>query len=97
MLTWMSRIPRNELLKPYQAQIIDLALKLLQVENEENGLMCIKLLIDAIRTNKEASEAYIERFIELIKTLYANIKVLVEKELNTPNVSTATNPPPRTS
>jgi transformation/transcription domain-associated protein len=82
MLIWLSKIPRNDLFKQYQPQVLDLALRLLQVENEENGLTCIKLLIDGIRTNKEASEPFIDRFIDLIKMLYANIKGLVEKELN---------------
>lgn len=87
MLVWLTRIPRNDIFKAYQASVLDLALKLLQVENEDNGLMCIKLLIDGIRTNKEVAEPYIERFIETIKQLYGNIKSLVEKEFG--NVSLA--------
>lgn len=59
-------------------------LKLLNVENEENGMTCIKILIDGIRSHKEQAEPLVERFIGVIKTLYTNIKALVEKEYGVP-------------
>ena len=82
MLLWLTRLPKNDVFKPYISGMLELALKLLQAENEENGLSCIKILIDGIRSNKDQAEPHIEKFIETIKQLYGNIKTLVEKEFS---------------
>lgn len=56
------------------------ALHLLKVENEENALLCIKIIIDGFRSHKEQTEQYVQPFLDLVKQMYANTKSVVEKE-----------------
>lgn len=55
-------------------------MKLLKIENEENALLCIKIMIDGLRSNKDQMEPFTEPFLDLVKQMYANIKAVVEKE-----------------
>jgi transformation/transcription domain-associated protein len=52
LLNFLQRLPRNELFRPYEAQVMELMIKLLKIENEENALVCIKVLIDGFRAHK---------------------------------------------
>lgn len=42
----MYRLPTNELLKPYVETILSLCMKLLETENEQNVLVCLRLIIE---------------------------------------------------
>ena len=78
---------------------MELMIKLMKVENEENALLCIKILIDGFRNHKvstntakryhhpdrqEQAEPHVEPFLELVKQMYANTKSVVEKEFGSP-------------
>ena len=40
------RLPTTETLRPYAKQILTLMLKLLQIDNEENVLVCLRIIIE---------------------------------------------------
>jgi hypothetical protein len=40
------RLPTSEMVRPYVKQILQLTLKLLQTDNEENVLVCLRIIID---------------------------------------------------
>lgn len=40
------RLPTNETLRPYVKNILLLMLKLLEIDNEENVLVCLKIIIE---------------------------------------------------
>lgn len=40
------RLPQSEYVRPYVKQILALAMKLLQTDNEENVLVCLRIIID---------------------------------------------------
>lgn len=40
------RLPTTEVLRPYVKQILSLMLSLLRVENEENVLVCLRIIIE---------------------------------------------------
>lgn len=40
------RLPTNDHLRPYVKQILSLMLKLLEIENEENILVCLRIIIE---------------------------------------------------
>lgn len=40
------RLPTSETLRPYVKQILTLMLKLLQIDNEENVLVCLRIIIE---------------------------------------------------
>jgi hypothetical protein len=55
-LTFIQRLPKNEVFKAHGAAVMELSVKLLRAENEENALLCIKIMIDAFR-NQRVSQA----------------------------------------
>lgn len=48
------RLPTNETLRPYVKQILSLMLKLLEIDNEENVLVCLKIIIELHKQYKPA-------------------------------------------
>lgn len=46
LLEMMYRLPTNEFLKDYVEAILALCMKLLEVENEQNVLVCLRLIIE---------------------------------------------------
>ncbi|EIW69900.1 hypothetical protein TREMEDRAFT_71446 [Tremella mesenterica DSM 1558] len=88
LLSFIQRLPHHEPLRPHVAKIMELMIKLLKVENEENAMSCIKIMIDGIRSHKEQAEPLAEQFLDLVKQMYANIKSVVEKEFGPPSTIT---------
>ncbi|WWC98567.1 hypothetical protein V866_005459 [Kwoniella sp. B9012] len=91
LLAFLQRLPHHEPIRHHISSIMDLCIKLLKLENEENALLCIKIMIDGLRSNKEQMEPYIEPFLDLVKQMYANTKAVVEKEFG-PSSSTVPTP-----
>jgi len=46
ILEMIHRLPSNEYLRPYVRQILTLIFKLLETDNEENVLVCLRIIID---------------------------------------------------
>lgn len=46
ILEMLYRLPTNETLRPYVKNILLLMLKLLEIDNEENVLVCLKIIIE---------------------------------------------------
>lgn len=83
LLAYLQRLPHSEPFRQYEAKVLELMIKLLKVENEDNALLCIKIMIDGFRSHKDQAEPFVEPFLELVKQMYANLKGVVEKEFGT--------------
>jgi transformation/transcription domain-associated protein len=46
LLEILNRLHNNELLRPYVQNLLKLAMFLLEVENEENAVICLRIIID---------------------------------------------------
>ncbi|WVN89695.1 uncharacterized protein L203_104925 [Cryptococcus depauperatus CBS 7841] len=80
LLAFLQRLPHTEPFRHHMSSVMELCVKLLKLENEENALLCIKIMIDGLRSNKDQMEPYTEPFLSLVKQMYANIRAVVEKE-----------------
>lgn len=80
LLAYLQRLPHSEPFRQYEAKVLELMVKLLKVENEDNALLCIKIMIDGFRSHKDQAEPFVEPFLDLVKQMYANLKGVVEKE-----------------
>jgi transformation/transcription domain-associated protein len=52
LFSFLHRLPHSEPLKQHTTTILELVIKLLKVENEENALLLVKIIIDAFRNHK---------------------------------------------
>jgi len=71
ILEMIHRLPSNEYLRPYVRQILTLIFKLLETDNEENVLVCLRIIIDLHKQYKPtfnpevSNNAYMYHFIVL--------------------------------
>lgn len=66
ILEMIHRLPSNEYLRPYVRQILTLIFKLLETDNEENVLVCLRIIIDLHKQYKPT-------FNPEVSTLFHNL------------------------
>lgn len=62
ILEILYRLPTNDQLRPYVKPILRLMLKLLEVDNEENVLVCLKIIIELHKYYKPPFSPEIQRY-----------------------------------
>lgn len=60
------RLPTNETLRPYVRPILLLMLKLLEIDNEENVLVCLKIIIELHKQYRPQFSSEVSAFLILI-------------------------------
>ncbi|CDZ98369.1 Histone acetyltransferase SAGA, TRRAP/TRA1 component, PI-3 kinase superfamily [Phaffia rhodozyma] len=80
LLEIIQRLPHNEYMRPFADSLMSLMLHLLRVENEDNGVICIKIMIDHNRTFKDEVEKHVKEFLDLVKVMYGNLRAVVKEE-----------------
>ncbi|XP_017777683.1 PREDICTED: transformation/transcription domain-associated protein isoform X2 [Nicrophorus vespilloides] len=73
ILEILHRLPTNDLLKPYVKPIVSLTLKLLEIDNEENVLVCLKIIIELHKMYRPAYNSEIHYFLQFVKTIYSEL------------------------
>jgi len=82
ILEMIHRLPSNEYLRPYVRQILTLIFKLLETDNEENVLVCLRIIIDLHKQYKPTFNPEVSNinFIHLsrVNLLYIRINLLFQ-------------------
>lgn len=52
LLSYLQRLPHSEPFRQHENAVMELMIKLMKVENEENALLCVKIMIDGFRNHK---------------------------------------------
>lgn len=86
------RLQTNEVLKPYAIDILKTVMSLLKVENEENGVICMKILTGLHRSYKAMLFEQVQPFLDLVVEIYKNIPQVVNDLFNQTNTSTNATP-----
>lgn len=73
ILEMIHRLPTSELIRPYVKPIVILAIKLLQCDNEENVLVCLRIIIDMHKQYRPSFHPEIQDFLSYVKTLYSDL------------------------
>ncbi|CAG9853589.1 unnamed protein product [Phyllotreta striolata] len=73
ILEMLYRLPINETLRPYVKQILLLMLKLLEIDNEANVLVCLKIIIELYKQYKPPFSSEIQKFLQFVKSIYSNL------------------------
>lgn len=73
ILEILYRLPTNETLRPYVKPILSLTLKLLEIDNEENVLVCLKIIIELHKQYRPAFNAEIQHFLQFVKSIYSEL------------------------
>ena len=73
VLEMIQRLPANEMLKPYAGNILSLTFKLLEVENEENVLVCLRIIIELHKQFRPPHSVEITQFLQFVKSIYKEL------------------------
>ncbi|KAL4894795.1 hypothetical protein BDV59DRAFT_164257 [Aspergillus ambiguus] len=79
--------------EPYAADMVDLLMDLVRVENEENAVLCMKTIMDLERNQAKATAARVQPFLELIQEMFQTMEQVVRDTFDTPNQSTPSGMP----
>jgi len=86
----LQRMPAHEHARPVAPELMSLMIGLIQVDNEENVILSIKIAVDMYRHHKPVLENQAQAFIGSIHNIYNNMPELVSSTFSgNANVSPA--------
>ena len=69
----IQRLPATETLKPFAKNILSLTFKLLEIDNEENVLVCLRIIIELHKQFRPAHSQEITHFLQFVKSIYQKL------------------------
>ena len=73
-----------EALEPYAADIVDLLMGLVKIENEDNAVLCMKTVMDFARHQTKATEKKVQPFLDLIQEMFETMEQAVKDTFDNP-------------
>ncbi|KAJ9213961.1 hypothetical protein DTO166G4_4406 [Paecilomyces variotii] len=70
--------------EPYAAEMVDVLMGLVRVENEENAVLCMKTIMDLERNQAKATASKVQPFLELIQEMFQSMEQVVRDTFDTP-------------
>ncbi|XP_031549522.1 transformation/transcription domain-associated protein-like isoform X2 [Actinia tenebrosa] len=87
LLEILHRIPTNEHLRAHFKSILSLMFHLLEIENEENVLVCLRIIIELHKQFRPPLQAEIQHFLQYVKTIYKELPVNVKQHFEVVSIS----------
>ena len=78
------RLPQTEPLKEHAAELCKTLMHLLRVENEENAVVCVKIIIDLHRSFRHVLEDQVQPFLDIVQEIYQNMEQTVKDAFDSP-------------
>ncbi|KAL4904464.1 hypothetical protein BDW74DRAFT_31128 [Aspergillus multicolor] len=79
--------------EPYAADMVDLLMDLVRIENEENAVLCMKTIMDLERNQAKATAQQVQPFLELIQEMFQTMEQVVRDTFDTPSQGTPSGMP----
>jgi transformation/transcription domain-associated protein len=79
ILEMIHRLPTSEIVRPYVKPILVLTLKLLQTDNEENVLICLRIIIDIHKQYRPPFHPELKEFLTYVKNVYSDLPKNVDR------------------
>ncbi len=73
VLEMIQRLPTNDFLKPYAKEVLKLTFKLLEFENEENVIVCLRIIIELHKQFRPSHSPEINQFLNFVKSIYKEL------------------------
>lgn len=73
ILEMIHRLPTNEHLRPYVKQTLNLMFRLLEKENEDNVLTCLRIIIELHKQYRPQYSVEIQTFLQFVKCIYRDL------------------------
>ncbi|CEP07551.1 hypothetical protein [Parasitella parasitica] len=82
------RLPQTEALKEYVPELCKALMKILRVENEDNAVVCVKIIIDLHRSFRQVLEDQVQLFLEIVQEIFQNMEQTVKDAFDNPDITT---------
>ncbi|GAV88596.1 PI3_PI4_kinase domain-containing protein/FAT domain-containing protein [Cephalotus follicularis] len=73
----LNRLPHSEVLRPFVQELLKVAMQILTTDNEENGLICIRIIFDLLRNFRPTLETEVQPFLDFVCKIYQNFRLTV--------------------
>ncbi|KAK2172769.1 hypothetical protein NP493_930g01023 [Ridgeia piscesae] len=73
LLEIIHRIPTNDHLKPFVKPILSIMFKLLETDNEENVLVCLRIIIELHKQYRPQISTEVHHFLQFVKNIYKQL------------------------
>lgn len=70
----LNRLPHSEVLRLFVPDLLKVAMNVLTTDNEENGLICIRIIFDLLRNFRPNLETEVQPFLEFVCKIYQNFR-----------------------
>eukprot|EP00466_Bigelowiella_natans_P000476 jgi/Bigna1/33130/e_gw1.1.3.1 len=78
LLEILNRLPNNEVLRPYVSDLLRLVMEILSIDNQENALICLRIIFDVHKNFSPKLETEVQPFINFFINLYKNLPQTVQ-------------------
>jgi len=82
LLEILNRLPNNDHLRNYVGNLLKLAMYLLEIENEENAVICLRIIIDLHKNYRPSLESEVQPFLDIVQKIYAELPKTVALTFN---------------
>lgn len=79
------RLPQTEALKEYVPELCKALMKILRVENEDNAVVCVKIIIDLHRSFRQVLEDQVQPFLDIVQEIFQNMEQTVKDSFDNPD------------
>ncbi|XP_031698815.1 transformation/transcription domain-associated protein [Anarrhichthys ocellatus] len=86
VLEIIHRIPTNEHLRPHTKNVLSVMFRFLEIENEENVLICLRIIIELHKQFRPPISQEIHHFLDFVKEIYKDLPKVVARYFENPQV-----------
>ncbi|XP_061612179.1 transformation/transcription domain-associated protein isoform X2 [Phyllopteryx taeniolatus] len=86
VLEIIHRIPTNEHLRPHTKNILSVMFRFLEIESEENVLICLRIIIELHKQFRPPISQEIHHFLDFVKQIYKELPKVVARYFENPQV-----------
>eukprot|EP00079_Xenopus_tropicalis_P039067 XP_017952838.1 PREDICTED: transformation/transcription domain-associated protein isoform X2 [Xenopus tropicalis] len=86
VLEIIHRIPTNEHLRPHTKNVLSVMFRFLETENEENVLICLRIIIELHKQFRPPITQEIHHFLDFVRQIYKDLSKVVNRYFENPPV-----------
>ncbi|CAG5909553.1 unnamed protein product [Menidia menidia] len=86
VLEIIHRIPANEHLRSHTKNILSVMFRFLEIESEENVLICLRIIIELHKQFRPPISQEIHHFLDFVKQIYKDLPKVVSRYFENPQV-----------
>lgn len=86
VLEIIHRIPTNEHLRPHIKNVLSVMFRFLEIESEENVLICLRIIIELHKQFRPPISQEIHHFLDFVKQIYKDLPKVVARYFENPQV-----------